>query len=211
MCSQWRKLTATWADDYVDINLTLGYFVYLQTSNLLHGLDGFRCQRLCWISHRYHDMQALQFNICDVPLRASQEEYPHPGKPSSPPAATQYMASSGARSNVSGQELEFITTTGPPSERSQTSRDIVRSHVRRSFLLEKKGEGRAGPELDAEMDERHIGELKGRFRLAAWSRRKTRKRRKNIIPSEDTSQMPVESPPYGVWDPEKLGCTVCHP
>jgi hypothetical protein len=211
VCSQWWKLTATWPDDYGDINLTLGSLVYLQTSNLLHGLDGVRYQHLCWISHRYHDMQALQFNMCDVPLRTSQEEYPDPGKPPSLPAATQCMASSGARSNVSGQELEFITTTGPPSERSQTSRDIVRSHVRRSFLLEKKGEGRAGPELDAEMDERHIGELKGRFRLATWPRRKAKKRRKNIIPSEDTSQRSVKSSPYGVWDPQRLVFTVGRP
>lgn len=153
-------------------------------------------------------MQTLEFNVHNVPSQAFQEEYPASGKSSLAPGAAQCMTSSPP--NVSGQELEFITTTGPPSERSQMSRDIVRSHVRRSFLLEQKGEGRAGPELDAEMDERHIGELKGKFRLATWSRRNPRKRRKIIMQPENISQEPVCSPPNCVWDPERLGCTVCR-
>ena len=194
------------------------YSVYLYTCNLPDGLEepeGIRCLYLCRISHRHYGIQTLpfdmEFDMDDVPLRGSQKVYPTPDKLSSPPAAVQYATSSGIQSVVSGQELEFITLTGPPSERSQTSRDIVRSHVMRSFFLEKNGKGRAGPELDADIDERGIGELKGKFKLATWSRRKSTKQRKVIVPPEKTLQRPVSSSTYDIWDPERLGCTVRRP
>jgi hypothetical protein len=60
-----------------------------------------------------------------------------------------------------------------------------------SFLLEKNGEGRIGPKPDAEIEGVHIDKLKGRFKLATWSRLKRKKLDKDSVIHEKTSQRAI--------------------
>lgn len=156
------------------------------------------------------DMQTRRFNTRDMLSRSSKQGHPNAVESSSPLVATQSKVFSSNRPNTSGQELQFITTTGPPSERSQTSRYIVRSHVRRSFLLEKNRESLAGPKPDAQIEVINIIELKGRFKLATWTKRKRKQPKKAYIAPEKTSQRAVSSSRYDRRDPKKPGFRVCR-
>lgn len=154
-------------------------------------------------------MQTLRFNTRDVPLRPHKRGRPARGKSTSPPITAEVTFE--AQQESSGPQLEFVTTTGPPSERSQTSRYVVRSHAMQAFLHEKNGDGRARPKPDAEMEERNIEELKGRFKLATWSRKNKKTAKGASVTAEKTSTEVANSSRYEKWDSEKPDFTVCRP
>jgi hypothetical protein len=89
-------------------------------------------------------------------------------------------------------KLEFVTTTGPPSERTKQSRYVVRSHAMQAFLQEKKGEVKSRAKPNADLEDKNIGDLKGRFKLATWSRKSTKKSTKEIVPVRDSKSFGVQ-------------------
>jgi hypothetical protein len=80
-----------------------------------------------------------------------------------------------------------------------------------AFLHEKNGDGRARPTPDAEMEERNIDELKGRFKLTTWSRKNKKKASVGMIPSEKTNEIVASVLPYDKWDSDKPDFTVGLP
>lgn len=120
--------------------------------------------------------------------------------------------SSNTDARSSGPQLAFLTTTGPPSERSQESRYVVRSHAMQAFLQDKNAEGRPRRKPNAAMEEKSIGDLKGRFKLQTWSR-KSKKKEDSQLPEAQSKKQPEErdqnySGREG-WVAEKLKFTVC--
>jgi hypothetical protein len=84
------------------------------------------------------------------------------------------LSNSNDRDNE-GPKFEFLTTTGPPSERSKESRYVVRSHAMQAFLHEKNSDSKSRPKVDTELEDKNIGDLKGRFKLTTWSRKGKKK------------------------------------
>jgi hypothetical protein len=78
-------------------------------------------------------------------------------------------------SGPSSPELKFVTTTGPPSERSKESRLVVRSHAMQAFLREKKLDGKASTKKEPDVQVKSLDEAIGRFKLASWSRKSSKK------------------------------------
>lgn len=78
-------------------------------------------------------------------------------------------------SSLSPPELKFVTTTGPPSQRSKESRLVVRSHAMQAFLREKKLDGRTPIKKEPEVQVKSLGDAIGRFKLASWSRKSSKK------------------------------------
>lgn len=78
-------------------------------------------------------------------------------------------------SSSAASELKFVTTTGPPSERSKESRLVVRSHAMQAFLREKKSDGKIITKREPEVTMKSLEESIGRFKLASWSRKSSKK------------------------------------
>jgi hypothetical protein len=78
-------------------------------------------------------------------------------------------------SSPSPPELEFVTTTGPPSQRSKESRMVVRSHAMQAFLREKKSDGKTSDKKVPEIQVKSLDDAIGRFKLASWSRKGSKK------------------------------------
>lgn len=86
-----------------------------------------------------------------------------------------HSSSSESRSKSTTPELKFVTLTGPPSSRSKESRLVVRSHAMQAFLREKKNDGRMPRKKEPDSQVKKLDEALGRFKLASWSRKSTKK------------------------------------
>jgi hypothetical protein len=75
----------------------------------------------------------------------------------------------------SPSELKFVTTTGPPSQRSKESRLVVRSHAMQAFLREKKSDGKGSTKKEHEVQVKSLDDAIGRFKLSSWSRKSSKK------------------------------------
>jgi len=78
-------------------------------------------------------------------------------------------------SSPSPPELKFVTTTGPPSQRSKESRLVVRSHAMQAFLREKKSDGKSTTKKEPEVQVKSLDDAIGRFKLSSWSRKSSKK------------------------------------
>lgn len=78
-------------------------------------------------------------------------------------------------SSPSSPELKFVTTTGPPSQRSKESRLVVRSHAMQAFLREKKSDGMGSTKKESEVQVQSLDDAIGKFKLSSWSRKSSKK------------------------------------
>jgi hypothetical protein len=109
-------------------------------------------------------------DVWDVNLSPATFHRPQNGKSARP-----VKINSGSPDPESVSELKFVTTTGPPSERSKESRLMVRSHAMQAFLREKKLDGKTPTRKEPEVTVQSLDESIGRFKLASWSRKSSKK------------------------------------
>lgn len=95
------------------------------------------------------------------------------GKP--PRLGKSISASPDVDASPSPPELKFVTTTGPPSQRSKESRMMVRSHAMQAFLLEKRSDGKSSTKKEPEVQVKSLDDAIGRFKLSSWSRKSSKK------------------------------------
>jgi hypothetical protein len=109
----------------------------------------------------------------DMTLPPTTSHRTQNGKP--PRLGKSTSGSPDLESSPSLPELKFVTTTGPPSQRSKESRLMVRSHAMQAFLREKKSDGKGSTRKETEVQGKSLDDAIGRFKLSSWSRKSSKK------------------------------------